>query len=52
MLLSLAMIVTKFDIKILAYEGELEFGSPRFGFGVRKPLEKVGFQIRRRNLVD
>lgn len=39
-----------FDIEILADEKALEYGSPRFGFGVRKPVGKVPFRIRRRNI--
>ena len=47
MLLSCATVITMFDIEILG-DGALEFGSPRFGFGVRKPMGKSPFRIRRR----
>ncbi|KAL8847243.1 MAG: hypothetical protein Q9221_007699 [Calogaya cf. arnoldii] len=49
MLLSCAMMLTLFDINILAEEEALAYGSPRFGFGVRKPKGKVPFRLRRRN---
>ncbi|PLB54879.1 cytochrome P450 [Aspergillus steynii IBT 23096] len=48
MLLTAAMIATMFDIELLGPESALEFVSPRFGFGVKKPAKKVPFRIRRR----
>lgn len=48
MIISCALITTMFDIEILAGENNLEYGSPRFGFGVRKPKGQVPFLIRRR----
>ncbi|KAL8644236.1 MAG: hypothetical protein Q9226_007865 [Calogaya cf. arnoldii] len=48
MLLSCAMTLTLFDIDILAEEEALMYGSPRFGFGVRKPKGKVPFRLKRR----
>lgn len=49
MLVSFAMFATMFDIEILG-ENPVEFCSPRFGFGVRKPKNQVPFRIRRRAL--
>jgi hypothetical protein len=46
MLLCGAMMATMFDIEILANDSDLHFGSPRFGFGVRKPAGLVPFRIR------
>ncbi|KAE8396125.1 cytochrome P450 [Aspergillus alliaceus] len=48
MLVASAMMVTMFDVELLAPD-TLQFGSPRFGFGVRKPSEQVPFRIRRRH---
>ncbi|KAL4961164.1 cytochrome P450 [Aspergillus stella-maris] len=48
MLLTVAMITTFFDIELLAPSSALEFVSPRFGFGVKKPAGRVPFRIRRR----
>ncbi|GKZ21546.1 hypothetical protein AbraIFM66951_006728 [Aspergillus brasiliensis] len=46
MLLTTAMMVTMFDVELL--EPVPHFDSRRFGFGVRKPVTKVPFRIRRR----
>ncbi|GCB28270.1 cholesterol 7-alpha-monooxygenase [Aspergillus awamori] len=46
MLLTTAMMVTMFDVELL--EPIPHFDSRRFGFGVRKPVTKVPFRIRRR----
>ncbi|CAH0038134.1 unnamed protein product [Clonostachys solani] len=51
MLLTSAMLISNFDIEIRAGKEALEFGSPRFGFGVSKPSGPVPFRIRRRNHV-
>ncbi|EED13965.1 conserved hypothetical protein [Talaromyces stipitatus ATCC 10500] len=48
MLLTSAMMVTMFDVELLASVSALRFSSPRFGFGVRKPSKQVPFRIRRR----
>ncbi|RAL08033.1 cytochrome P450 [Aspergillus homomorphus CBS 101889] len=48
MLLTSAMLVTMFDVELLAPESALQFQSSRFGFGVRKPVAQVPFRIRRR----
>lgn len=45
------MMATMFDIELLA-PNSLQFGSPRFGFGVRKPSAQVPFRIRRRKSVS
>ena len=45
MVQSLATLTTFFDIDLLS---EIEFGSERFGFGVRRPTASVPFRIRRR----
>ena len=50
MLLTCATIVTMSDIEILADGEALEFGSPRYGFGVRKPMDRLPFRIRRRDV--
>ena len=52
MLLSCTSLAHMFDIEIMAEEEALEFGSPRFGFGVRKPVGKVPFRIRTRRNDD
>ena len=49
MLISSALMTTMFDIEILAAEPNLQYGSSRFGFGVRKPKGQVPFLIRRRS---
>ncbi|RAQ54737.1 cytochrome P450 monooxygenase [Aspergillus flavus] len=50
-LLASSMMATMFDIELLA-PNSLQFGSPRFGFGVRKPSAQVPFRIRRRKSVS
>ncbi|KAI9664061.1 MAG: hypothetical protein M1821_007552 [Bathelium mastoideum] len=52
MLLSCTLMATMFDVEILASNEAMEFGSPRFGFGVRKPNGKIPFRIRRRRNVS
>ncbi|KAI1821857.1 cytochrome P450 [Xylaria intraflava] len=49
MLISAALLINNFDIELLADEKDLEFVSPRFGFGVSKPKGPVRFRLRRRN---
>lgn len=41
------MLATVYDIEILG-QTPVEFCSPRFGFGVRKPKNQVPFRIRRK----
>ena len=52
MLVSCAKLITMFDIDILADSRAYEYGSPRFGFGVRKPQGKIPFRMRRRKISD
>ncbi|KAE8402117.1 cytochrome P450 [Aspergillus pseudonomiae] len=51
-LLASSMMAIMFDIELLAPDSSLQFGSPRFGFGVRKPSAQVPFRIRRRQPVS
>lgn len=46
--MSTTMLVNHFDIEILASKEAMDFDSPRFGFGVRKPRDSVRFRIRQR----
>ena len=46
------MMLTIFDLEILADEQALVYDSPRFGFGVRKPRGKLPFRIRKRDIAD
>ncbi|KAM4054663.1 cytochrome p450 [Hirsutella rhossiliensis] len=48
MLLSTALLVSTFDVEILADEAALAFDSARFGFGVSKPCRPIRFRVRRR----
>ncbi|KAF2837774.1 cytochrome P450 [Patellaria atrata CBS 101060] len=52
MLVSCAMMCTMFDVEILADAKALEFSTSRFGFGTRRPVGKVPFRIRRRQIPD
>ncbi|KAF2194764.1 cytochrome P450 [Zopfia rhizophila CBS 207.26] len=45
MILFIAVMVERFDIEPMA---EFKYSSPRFGFGVQKPLGKIPFRIKRR----
>ncbi|MCJ1399751.1 hypothetical protein MMC11_002953 [Xylographa trunciseda] len=50
LLLAHARLIVEFDVEILAAEAMLQYASPRFGFGVRKPVGLVPFRIRRRKI--
>lgn len=47
-ILTLAILVTVFDIEILASRKDLEMSERRFGFGVLEPRGRVPFRIRAR----
>ncbi|KAE8382376.1 cytochrome P450 [Aspergillus bertholletiae] len=51
-LIASSMMATMFDIDLLGPDSSVQFGSPRFGFGVRKPSAPVPFRIRRRKPVN
>lgn len=47
-LLLCAMMITRFDIEILADKEALQFDSSGYGFTIMRPVGKVPFRIRRR----
>ncbi|KAL9594944.1 MAG: hypothetical protein Q9219_006750 [cf. Caloplaca sp. 3 TL-2023] len=48
MLLSCGLLITTFEVEILANDEAMEFASERFGFGVRKPKGRIPFRFRKR----